>query len=192
MESILHLDRNLFKFINSKWHNPFLDAVMPYLRIAEFWAPLYFFLILFAVVNFKKYGWIWVLFVILTAVLTDTVSSRLIKENILRIRPCNNPAYTDWIRVLVAYRPQSSSFTSSHAANHFGIAMFIYLTFSRCFKYWPALFFVWALMICYAQLYVGVHYPLDIAGGILIGAIMGYITASVFNAKFWLALTSVS
>ncbi|HMO61283.1 MAG TPA: phosphatase PAP2 family protein [Ferruginibacter sp.] len=186
MEQLLQLDRSLFKLLNSQWHNAFFDAVFPYLRIAEFWGPLYLFLIIFSVRNFGYKGWLWVLFLLLTVTLTDMVSSRLIKENITRLRPCNNPLYADWIRVLVAYRPQSSSFTSSHAANHFGVAMFVFATYSKVFKKWPALFFVWALLICYAQVYVGVHYPLDIAGGTVVGCLTGYITASFFNRKFQL------
>ncbi|MFT3683134.1 MAG: phosphatase PAP2 family protein [Ferruginibacter sp.] len=186
MESLLEWDRSLFKVINSQWHNPVFDAVFPYLRIAEFWAPFYFFLILFAILNFKSSGWKWVAFCIITATLTNIVSSDLIKQNIIRLRPCNDPANADWIRILVNYRPQSSSFTSSHAANHFGIAMFSYITFRRFFPGWSKLFFVWAAAICYAQMYVGVHYPLDILGGTLVGIIIGYITGTVYNRRWGL------
>jgi undecaprenyl-diphosphatase len=87
----------------------------------------------------------------------------------------------------VGYRPQSSSFTSSHAANHFGMAMFIYTTFKTRFPKWPALFFVWAFLISFAQVYVGVHYPLDITAGALIGILIGYLSGRSFNRTYGLA-----
>lgn len=82
------------------------------------------------------------------------------------------------------YRPQSSSFTSSHAANHFAMAVFFYCTLSKHIGKWALLFFVWAAVIAYAQVYVGVHYPIDVACGGLIGIVFGYLSARLFN-KFY-------
>ena len=182
MQNIVAWDHALFKLINNSWHNSFFDAVLPYIRIAEFWVPLYFFLLLFAVINFQVKGWQWFLIAGLTAIITNFISSDLIKQNIHRLRPCNNPAIADWVRVvMVKYRPQSSSFTSSHAANHFGIAMYLFTTLKNICGKWMGLFFVWAFCICYAQMYVGVHYPLDILGGTIIGLGIGFITGKLFN-----------
>ncbi len=186
MESIFAFDRHLLRLINDTWHNNFFDWLMPWLRNSVMWAPLYLFLIVFTVINFKKTGWWWVLFVLCTVVISDLVSSRLIKENVMRLRPCNDAALANWLRVLVGYRPQSSSFTSSHAANHFAVAMFIYVTFKHSpllvpFKKWFLLLFLWAFSICYAQLYVGVHYPVDVACGALIGILIGYLWATLYN-----------
>jgi membrane-associated phospholipid phosphatase len=186
MQSLLKWDLYFFKLINYDWSNSLFDYWMPLFRNAPFWNPLYFFLIAFAVVNFKKTGWWWVLFAAITASCTDLISSQLIKGNIIRVRPCNEFAISEWVRVLVAYRPQSSSFTSSHAANHFGLAFFLYLTLKDQFTHWPKLFFVWAGVIGYAQIYVGVHYPIDIIGGALVGCIIGYFTARIFNKQFGL------
>lgn len=186
MKSALQYDQYLFKVINYQWHNHFFDWLMPFLRHATLWVPLYFFLFIFAIVNFKKKSWYWILFACFTAVVTNFVSSDLIKENIMRIRPCNEPSIASWVRILVAYKPQSSSFTSSHATNHFGIATFFYLTLRNHFKIWPFLFFVWALLICYAQVYVGVHYPIDVMGGAVIGIFIGYLLARLFNKSFGL------
>jgi membrane-associated phospholipid phosphatase len=104
----------------------------------------------------------------------------------LRLRPCNEPAIADWVRVQVGYRPQSSSFTSSHATNHFAAAMFIYTTFKKHFSSWPKLFFVWAFSICLAQVYVGVHYPLDVTCGAIIGIVIGYLPGTFFNRNYGL------
>lgn len=184
MEQLLSYDRHLFKLINYKWHNSFFDWLMPWIRNSDIWIPLYFFLLLFAVINYKKNGWWWIIFAIMTVILTDFISSTIIKHNIIRLRPCNEPAIADWVRVLVGYRPQSSSFTSSHATNHFGISMFLYLTLKKNFGKWPLLFFLWAFSISFAQVYVGVHYPIDVAAGAVIGILIGYLSGKQFNNNY--------
>jgi membrane-associated phospholipid phosphatase len=186
MEQVFVYDKQLFRAINYDWSNSFFDWLMPWLRNSNVWIPLYFFLLIFTVINYKKTGWWWVIFAICTVILTDFVSSKIIKENIIRLRPCNDPAIADWVKVLVGYRPQSSSFTSSHATNHFGIAMFLYLTLKPYWGKWPLLFFVWAFSICFAQVYVGVHYPLDVTCGALIGILIGYLSGRSFNKYYGL------
>jgi undecaprenyl-diphosphatase len=90
----------------------------------------------------------------------------------------------DSVRFLLSYKPQSSSFTSSHATNHFALAAFFYFTLKKYFNKWGLLFFCWAFMICYAQVYVGVHYPFDVICGGIIGFSIGYGFARFFNLKF--------
>ncbi len=175
------LDRKLFFLVNNKTSNPFFDAVLPFMREANFWAPLYLFILVFAVLNFGKRGWLWFLFGICTVALTDLISSRLIKENIFRLRPCQNPDLSGNIHILANYCPQSSSFTSSHAANHFGLAVFIILTMRRYTSPWIYLFYAWAFIVCYTQVYVGVHYPFDVFSGALLGSVAGYFMARFFN-----------
>ena len=174
-------DRKLFFLVNNGMANDFFDTVMPFLRESNIWVPLYLFMLVFAAVNFGKRGWLWMLFAICTAAVCDLVSSHLIKDHIFRLRPCQNPALADHIRILANYCPQSSSFTSSHATNHFGLAMFIVVTLRTSTSPWIRLFFVWAAVICFSQVYVGVHYPLDVASGALLGCLLGYIIAVFFN-----------
>ena len=160
---------------------------MPWMRNQSAWYPLYLFLVLLVMINYKKTGWLWLIFGVATVVVTDLVSSSLIKEHVWRLRPSNNPEFTSWINILVGYRPQSSSFTSSHAANHFGMATFLYITFKNRFGKWPLVFFLWAFLIAYAQVYVGVHYPADVVAGGLIGMIVGYLCGKLFNRNYGLA-----
>jgi membrane-associated phospholipid phosphatase len=174
-------DRKIFFLINNDSSNRFFDAVLPFMRESNFWAPLYLFMLLFAVLNFGKRGWLWFLFAVCTAALTDLVSSHLIKEHIFRLRPCQNPELADRINILANYCPQSSSFTSSHAANHFGLAVFVVLTLRRYTSSWIYLFYAWAFIVCYTQVYVGVHYPLDVISGALVGSLPGYFMARFFN-----------
>ena len=182
LEKIKELDYYIFSKINGQWHNSFFDAFFTFTRDALFWAPFYFFLVLFVTINFKKYGWLWALFLILNVFLSDYVSSTLIKENFFRLRPCRDPAIADQIRFLVQTCGLNSSFTSSHAVNHFAAAMFIFTTLKqKVISKWWALIFLWAFIPCYAQIYVGVHFPGDIVAGILVGLMLGYFMAYLFN-----------
>ena len=151
------------------------------------WYPMYFFLALLVLINHRKTSWLWLLFGVGTVIVTDLISSTVIKEHVWRLRPSNNPEFSSWINILVGYRPQSSSFTSSHAANHFGMAMFIYLTLRKRYGKWPLVFFLWAALIAYSQVYVGVHYPADVIAGGLIGMIIGYLSGKLFNRTYGLA-----
>ncbi|CAN5792151.1 phosphatase PAP2 family protein [soil metagenome] len=184
MDKILQSDKQLFKLINGQWHNDFFDAITPFLRNSNSWMPLYLFLLLFALVNFKKNTWWWIFFAAGTVVLCDFLSSDIIKEHFFRLRPCNDPDLADTVRVLVTYRPQSSSFISSHASNHFAMAAFFYFTLKQFFGKWGLLFFAWAAAICFSQVYVGVHFPVDVICGGLIGFVFGYLSARSFNKNY--------
>lgn len=182
-QDLITLDKSLFKWINGTMHHPWLDAVLPIVRTSQTWYPLYVFLILMVLANFKKGQWVWLLFVGLLPVVTDLISSRLIKEHIFRLRPCNDPSMLSDIRFLLGYKPQSSSFTSSHAANHFALAVFFYGTLKQMLNKWAILFLLWATMICWAQVYVGVHFPGDVLAGGMLGAVIGSIVLYLFNKK---------
>lgn len=180
-ERIKQLDYFLFSKMNGQWHTSFFDWSIPFIRESYLWIPFYFFLILFTTINFKIRGWFWVLFFLMNVIISDTVSSRLIKSSFDRLRPCREPAIAESVRFLVSYCPVSSSFTSSHAVNHFAAAMFIFTTFKKPVSAKWALLFFWAFFISYAQVYVGVHFPLDVFCGSIIGLIVGYIPAKMFN-----------
>lgn len=187
LEKIRLADLAMFNKINAEWHTSFFDGLFITIRESYLWIPFYFFLIVFAAINFKKNGWYWIVFFLLTAMLSDIISSSIIKEAVPRLRPCRDPAIEDTVRFLVKYCPGSSSFTSSHAVNHFAAAMFIFTTFKNRLGNWWAVTFIWAALICYAQVYVGVHFPLDVLGGAVAGSLIGYVPAKIFNKKIGLA-----
>ncbi len=183
LEQIKNVDYKIFSKINGEWHNSFLDTFLPFLRQSYLWIPFYFFLLIFVPLNFKKNGFYWSLFFLLTASLSDYISSTIVKGTILRLRPCQNPLIIEHLRLLLHYCPGNSSFTSSHATNHFAVAMFIYTTFKQQISKWWALLFVWAIIISYTQVYVGIHFPLDVTGGAILGSIIGYLTGQIFNNR---------
>jgi membrane-associated phospholipid phosphatase len=182
-EKLESWDQWLFIQLNSRYTNPVFDFILPYFRDSVFWAPLYIFMLVFVTVNYGKKGWWWSLGFLCMIAMADMTSSRIFKEVFERLRPCQDPFFFQNVRLLLKHCSSSYSFTSSHAANHFGIAVFMYLTAYRHFGRWIYLFFLWALFVSYAQVYVGVHYPLDILGGWLIGTLAAILTATVFNKK---------
>ena len=184
LTTLKNWDRWLFTKINQDWTTPFLDNLFPFWREAMTWIPLYLFLLLFVLINFGKKAWPWILFLILTVTITDQVSSHVLKPLVNRPRPCHDVLLADHIRLLLGYCSDSRSFTSSHAANHFGVGIFIFCTLKTYFKNWSYLFLLWAATVSYGQIYIGVHYPLDVLGGALLGSTIGYLMALFINKRF--------
>lgn len=185
-EWLRYADTQLLLKINTEWTNPLLDSIYPWYREANAWVPLYLFLIVFAIMNFKEKALPWILFAVLTATLTDQLSSSLIKNLVERPRPCRDELLMGQVRLILNNCSGGYSFPSSHATNHFGFAMFLFLTLRPIMKKWGYVFFFWAATIAYGQVYVGVHYPLDILGGTLLGSLMGYLTGTYFNKRIGL------
>ena len=175
-------DRSLFYQINGRFHNAVFDLILPYFRDGVFWAPLYIFLLAFMTLNYGKKGWWWSLGFICTVAIADLTGAR-IKELIERPRPCWDPEMIQPVRLLAKHCVQSFSFVSNHAANHFGIAAYVSITLYPLFRRWIYVIYIWAFFISYAQIYVGVHYPLDILGGAALGTISGLLTANIFRDK---------
>ena len=179
LEQLIHYDQELFLLINQVFSNVFFDWLMPILRNPYTWAPLYLFLIIFLIRNYKKKGMVMLVFFILTFALADSISSSLIKPEVMRIRPCNDVVFKDQVKLRVRCG-SGYSFPSSHATNHFALGVFLLVIFRKRWKPIIWLSLGWAASISFAQIYVGVHYPIDIIAGAILGSIIGIFTASVF------------
>ncbi len=182
-KKFISLDKDLFSIVNQKYTNSFFDILMPIVREPMVWIPFYLFLVIWSLLNFGRKGLYWILFLGSTAGVTDLISSKIIKPLIGRIRPCNDIELAETIRILVTHCGQNGSFTSSHAANHFGLAMFLFVTLHKIMGHSAYLFFLWAGLISYAQVYVGVHFPFDIIGGAILGCLIGHASGRFFNNK---------
>ena len=186
LASVESMDRWLFTKINHDWTNGTLDKIFPVWREASTWIPLYFLLLFFVVYKFGWKVWPWMVAFLITILLTDQISSHLFKPFFARPRPCHDPLLADKLRLIMNNCSPSFSFTSSHATNHFGMAFFIFFTLRNYLKKWSYFFFFWAATISYGQVYIGIHYPIDVIFGALLGSTIGYITATQYNRRIGL------
>ena len=167
------LDHQLFLFLNGL-HVGWLDPVMTFISSEMGWIPFYA-VLLFLV--FYKYRWkgLWVLLgVIVVITLSDQISASVFKPIFHRLRPCYDPLIEDLV-----YTPKGKpgghyGFISSHAANTFALASFIYMTMRRHYKKIGWVMFPWAILVSYSRIYLGVHFPGDIICGAAVGMILGF------------------
>lgn len=147
---------------------------MPFIRTKENWIPLYVLIAAWLVVKYKWVGVLVIFTLAITVVLTDQVSSFIMKPLFARPRPCSVPEIAEHAKLIIGCSP-SYSFTSSHATNHFGLAVVFGLLFRRKSNWFLIVGILWAACISFAQVYVGVHYPLDVIGGAALGTLIGYV-----------------
>ena len=182
MEQFIQLDHSLFSFINQGLSNSFFDWIMPLLREKRIWIPFYFIgVVLIARSRRWRSTVLIVLCSIAAVVIADGVSSHLLKPYFARIRPCLLPEMMSQVNLLVSRCSGAFSFPSSHAANHLALALFLSLVFRKSAFYLAPILFVWAVMIGFAQIYVGVHFPSDILAGFLLGLFCGFLAYLVFR-----------
>lgn len=180
MQELLQLDTALFFNINQGLSNDFFDWLMPLVRNRFFWIPLYVFIVAFCIVKYKKTGLYIIAGVLVTFALSDVISSRVIKPYVNRVRPCNE---VQLVKEIIPRVPCGSgkSFPSSHATNHFGIAVFLIGVFYQKWKAILPVGIFWASLVCFAQVYVGVHYPLDVFGGMLLGSTLALLVLFIYQ-----------
>jgi undecaprenyl-diphosphatase len=163
-------DQQLFLFINSS-NSPFFDQVMYALSGRLIWVPLYLAIIIFLAVRYKRKFLVILIFIILAATLADQ-SSVFVKNIVQRLRPCHEPALTGLVHIVKGECGGVYGFVSSHATNSFDVAL-LSLLFIR--KRWFSIgIVIWALVIGYSRIYLGVHYPGDVFCGSLLGAFIGW------------------
>ena len=148
------------------------------------WAPLYLFLLVFVILNFKTRGIWWAVFFLTTVALTDMTGTYAFKHVFQRIRPCNDPIFSEQVRLVIDKCAGGYSFISNHAANHFAMSFFFISTFRYKLGKWTWMALAWAPLIAFAQVYIGVHYPLDVMAGALVGSIYGIAIGLYFNKRF--------
>lgn len=180
IESIQQFDVELFLKIHRGLSNSFFDWLMPLLRNRFFWSPLYLFIVVFCIKQYKRQGYYIIAMVLFTFALGDLIASRLIKPYVSRVRPCNDLNLSNEIIHRVGCG-SGLSFPSAHATNHFAIAIFLICVFYSRWKPILPIGLFWAFIISFAQVYVGVHYPVDVTTGAILGITIGLLTATIFK-----------
>ena len=183
MSALIELDHQLFHLLNSEWTNTFFDAVMPHWRAKETWIPLYIFALIFFIYKFRKQGIYIILGLLCCFGTADTISHKVIKKSVQRARPCHDNSPLEYNRLLLEKCGPGYSFTSNHATNHFALAIFIIGVLGPFYSRLKYFMLFWAATIAYGQVYVGVHFPLDVFCGALLGSLIGYLWALLFNKK---------
>ena len=176
--ALIEWDRELLVNINSL-NAPFWDNVMWWISDRFVWIPLYLSIIFFLVKIKGKDAMIGVLAVGLCILIADQVASGFCKPFFERLRPTHDPEFKDILHIVNDYRSSLYGFCSSHASNTFGIATLTCLLFRN--RWYAALIFSWALLNCYSRMYLGVHFPLDIICGALVGVAAGYISYYLYK-----------
>ena len=179
MEFLKSLDTDLFLALNG-WHNSFFDPIMYWLSDKLIWIPMYLFVIFLIFRKYKMQGVLMFLFIAATIALCDQTASGLLKNTVQRLRPSHDPAIMNLVHLSNAGAGGLYGFASSHAANVFGLATFIWLVFDDKFKMLKYWMFIWAAMVAYSRIYNGVHYPGDVIAGIVIGMIWGYLLSKAY------------
>jgi len=161
------IDVSVFYFFNHTLSAPFADRFFSIITNVNNWYIAYLILLAITFVKGGRTGKIAVIFVILLIICTDQVSHRIIKELIQRVRPCH--VLSDVITPLGC--SGTYSFPSNHAVNNFAAAMFLSMLYPR--MTW--IFFITAVLVSISRIYLGLHYPSDVAAGALIGVGAGYL-----------------
>lgn len=178
---IVSFDVELFQFINGGLSNGLFDAILPVFRNKLTWIPLYLLVAFLLWRNKGRQGLVILLFLIISVAFADIVSSHLLKPLFHRLRPCQNPALSDSIRLVLQHCSGAFSFPSSHASNHFALGLFLGLVFRKEKPIILYLGILWAAIISFAQVYVGVHYPSDVFGGMLVGLFVSILNYYVYR-----------
>ena len=174
LEELIQLDQELFLFLNNlgndSWDGFWLGATNKWSSI-----PVYFILLL---LTFKYFGTKRTLVILVIVALLITCTDQLanfFKYGVQRLRPCYEEGISESMRLVKRSCGGKFSYFSAHAANSFAAASFFAFLLRSKIRPIPAILMIWALIIAYSRIYIGVHYPLDILSGAVVGLLFGWL-----------------
>lgn len=179
-QELLSLDHELMQWFNAPHlHTLALDQFFYAVSKIFIWLPT-FILLLYTIINTKKRESILIIIgIVLVFVITDRITSGLMKPVFARPRPSHDPAIMDMLAYAFNYKGGAYGFPSSHAGNSFAIATFLTLLFKN--KALGVTIFSWAAICSYSRMYLGVHFPSDILVGATLGTLFGWFSFWVYD-----------
>jgi len=179
IDQLTSIDKELFLLLNGL-HTSWLDPVMYMATDTVYWVPFYLFLLYLIIKEYKIMGLLILTGIAITILLSDQITTSLMKPYFARLRPSHEPGLEGLVHLVNNYKGGMYGFASSHAANTFGTATFLYLLFKKS-KPLIGWLFLWATLVSYTRIYLGVHYPADIVVGGVVGVFCGWISFKLFE-----------
>ena len=182
LEQLLHIDTEILLAING-WHAPWADRLMWIVSAKATWIPLYLLLIGLLVWRYRKPAmtsvkWlqrvpacvVMIVVIGLAVGAADFIASGILKELVARPRPTRVPELEGVLHLVNGYKSGRYGFVSSHAANTMAVALLFSLIWRN--KIATCGLMLWVAANCYSRMYLGVHYPGDILGGLIVGSLV--------------------
>jgi undecaprenyl-diphosphatase len=190
LETLINLDKSLFVFLNQHLSNALFDSIFPVLTDWDKTIIGRLLLVLsfsFLIWKDNRKNLALIILLILSILITDQMSSSVIKPIVARLRPChliNGTPVIEHLRLLVSCGA-GFSFPSSHASNSFAAATLLTIFYPK--SGW--VFIPFAILVCFSRIYIGVHFPFDVIGGAILGIIFSlslYALWVLFQKKYFM------
>ena len=182
LEQLLHIDTEILLAING-WHAPWADTLMWIISAKATWIPLYLLLIGMLVWRYRQPAstpikWlqkvpacvVMIVVIGLAVGAADFIASGILKDWVARPRPSRVPELEGVLHLVNGYKSGQYGFVSSHAANTMAVALLFSLIWRN--KIATVGLMLWVAANCYSRMYLGVHYPTDILGGLIVGSLV--------------------
>ena len=180
IDFLTRIDTELFLFLNGL-HHDWLDPVMTFISGKITWAPFYLVLLFLIIKNYRKKSIVIIIGIILLIICSDQISSSVFKPIFERPRPCHNETIKDLVYLPNGHCGGAYGFISSHACNTFALAAFITHFLKTYYRKIAWVMFVWAAMVAYSRIYMGVHYPGDVIVGAIVGILVGIFISKTYD-----------
>jgi undecaprenyl-diphosphatase len=170
MEEFIAKDQQLLLFLNGLGDKNF-DSFWILMSDKLIWIPLYIIFTYLLYKNYKLRNLIFILIFVGIGIAISDQLANLFKNGVLRLRPCHTSFLEAKMRLVTC--GGMYGFYSSHASNAFFIATFLSSLLGEKYKYFTIFIFFWAIIVAYSRIYLGVHFPFDVAFGAFVGFLLG-------------------